>query len=80
MYVGCCCVTVGFTNQVIYYLKLIVPAREQEDNSNESVDSGYSVFKVDRKLQCKYDILLKVASHFITNQINSELLRQPMYM
>jgi len=28
------------------------------------------VFKVDPKLQCEYDILLKVASHLITNQKN----------
>ena len=49
VFVGCCCVTVGFTNQVIYYFKSTAPAREQEDNSNESVDSGYTVFKVDPK-------------------------------
>ena len=33
---------------------------------NESLDSEYAVFKVYPKLQCEYDILLKVASHLIT--------------
>ena len=49
---------------------IALPAWEQEGNSNESIDSGYTVFKVDPKLQCEYDIPLKVASHLITNQKN----------